>query len=206
LGLAICKRLVEMMGGRIWVRSRVGEGSAFHVTIRLGSAPAKRGGRRPLASCDLPEESPNGGPRPRVLIAEDNELNQKLAVKMLEKMGYDADVADNGREAVEALARSSYDAILMDCQMPEMDGLEAAQKIREMERERGAHTPIIALTAYAMKGDRERCLAAGMDDYLAKPVKSKDLKAALERWVSRGKDERDPAPAPLEGPALTPVP
>jgi len=121
--------------------------------------------------------------RHRVLVADDNETNQMVAVRMLRKLGYQAEVAVNGRETVEALAHASYDMVLMDCQMPDMDGFAATRSIREFEAARGRHTPIIAVTANAMKGDREKCLDAGMDDYLAKPVKMEDLHEVLRRWV-----------------------
>ena len=126
--------------------------------------------------------------RPRILVAEDNLVNQKLAVRMLERLGYQPDVVSNGDEALAASEREVYAAIVMDCQMPVMDGYEATRRIREREQRvevpRGrAHIPIIALTANAMQGDRERCKAAGMDDYLSKPVKKDDLGMMLQRWV-----------------------
>ena len=136
----------------------------------------------------LREARPQTGAR--ILVAEDNEVNQKVAVRLLEKLGYRVEVADNGREVVEACQRSSYDAVLMDGQMPEMDGFEATRLIREEEGEE-RRTPIIAMTASAMKGDRERCLDAGMDDYVSKPVTPKSLEEVLKRWV----------PAPSSTPA-----
>ncbi|MGC3972889.1 MAG: response regulator [Nitrospira sp.] len=120
----------------------------------------------------------------RLLLAEDNPVNQKVACRMLEKFGYRVDVATNGREAVAAYERMRYPLIFMDCQMPEVDGFEATALIRGME-EGVRHTPIVAMTANAMQGDRERCLAAGMDDYVAKPVRPKDLQAVLERWLGK---------------------
>jgi CheY-like chemotaxis protein len=120
----------------------------------------------------------------RILVAEDNPVNQKVAVKMIEKLGYRVDVAGNGREAVEASGRIPYDLVFMDCQMPDMDGFEAARTIRA--RERGVrHIPIVAMTANAMQEDRQRCLEAGMDDYLSKPISSKSLADTLNRWLSQ---------------------
>jgi CheY-like chemotaxis protein len=123
-------------------------------------------------------------PRYRILLAEDNIVNQKVAGKLLEKLGFRVDMAANGKEALEMWEKLPYDLILMDCQMPEMDGLEATQAIREREAEgKRSHIPIVAMTASAMQGDRELCLAAGMDDYLSKPVKSTDLQSVLNHWV-----------------------
>ncbi len=134
--------------------------------------------------------------RLRILVADDNETNQMVAVQMLQKLGYQADVAANGLEAVEALGRIRYALVLMDCQMPEMDGFGATRAIRQAEASRGTHTPIVAMTANAMKGDREKCLDAGMDDYLAKPVKTDEIRWALDRWIARAETSRDqPRPA-----------
>ncbi len=129
----------------------------------------------------------------RILVVEDNAANLKVAVRMIERLGYRADVAGNGSEALEALARVQYDAVLMDCQMPEMDGFEATREIRREERD-GRHVPIIAMTAGAMAGDRERCLAAGMDDYIAKPVKLHIVAAVLERWLGSRDETATAAP------------
>jgi CheY-like chemotaxis protein len=121
-------------------------------------------------------------PHPRLLLAEDNTINQKLALRILSKMGYDVDVVKTGREALEALAQRSYGLVLMDCQMPEMDGFEATAHIRTQDRRLGTHTTIVALTAHAITGDRERCLAAGMDDYVTKPIDREVLQSTLEKW------------------------
>ena len=133
-----------------------------------------------------------------LLLAEDNPVNQEVARNMLENIGCRVEVVDNGREAVAAASRTRFDLILMDCQMPRMDGYQATESIRrreEAENEPGNRLPIIALTAHAMEGDRERCLAAGMDDYLAKPFTQKQLAEVLERWLksSRGFDTEEAA-------------
>lgn len=136
--------------------------------------------------------------RPLILVVEDNIVNQKLAVRLIEKMGYRADVAANGLEALEALSRISYAAVLMDCFMPEMDGFEATAAIRLREQSTGAHIPIIAMTANARQEDKEQCLAVGMDDYLSKPIKPDTLKAMLERWTTVSGEHPSPIPAANE--------
>ena len=179
LGLAISKRLVKMMGGKIWAESQLGFGSTFHFTILAGTAINEPARRRELAHRLVPESSRASLNRAlRILLAEDNIVNQKVMLRMLNKLGYLPDVAANGLEVLQAIERQPYDIVLMDVQMPEMDGLEAAKKIREKWPE-SERPKIIAITAYALHGDREKCLAAGMDDYISKPVKLEELQAIL---------------------------
>ena len=148
------------------------------IATSIGSRPAAASPDRPHATATL-----RAGVRPRLLVAEDNAVNQKVAVAMLSKLGYQADVAANGAEAIEALSRINYEAILMDCQMPVMDGYEATTAIRDAEDGK-KRVPIIAMTASVMEGDRDRCIASGMDDYVSKPVARADLEAALDRWTA----------------------
>jgi CheY-like chemotaxis protein len=138
--------------------------------------------------------------RLHILLAEDNAVNQKLAVRLLEKRGHQVVVAGNGCEALAALQRRSFDLVLMDIQMPEMDGLEATRAIRQQEHDMGVQIPIIAVTAHAMKGDRERCLAAGMNDYLTKPLKPAELDAMLARWCPHNNTQTEGTPADSTNP------
>lgn len=140
--------------------------------------------------------------RTRLLLAEDNLTNQRLAVQLLTKKGYSVVVAGDGLQAVEEFRHQRFDAVLMDIQMPRLGGYDATAAIREMEKHTGGRTPIIALTAHAMKGDRELCLEAGMDDYLSKPIRAQELFGKIEKWV-RLPDGPD-QPAPIETAALHP--
>jgi CheY-like chemotaxis protein len=139
--------------------------------------------RTPVASAGV-TFARGTGPALRILLAEDNPVNQKVTVRVLERKGHIVVVAPNGREAVTFASQERFDLILMDIQMPEMDGISATVAIREKERENGKHLPIIAVTAHAMKGDKERCLDAGMDAYITKPIKVAELLAAIERVMS----------------------
>jgi len=182
LGLAISSALVGRMGGRLEVRSTPGAGSRVFCVLVLGrdASVHEAAAKPPMPAQGMPARD-----RPRVLLAEDNPVNQLVARGMLTKLGCDIEVALNGALAVEAMARTHFDVILMDCQMPVMDGLEAARAIREAERIAGqARTPIVALTANSLPGDREHCLAAGMDDYLSKPVTLERLRTALTRVLT----------------------
>ena len=157
--------------------------SQLREVFRTLLAAASRPPAPPRARASTPVR-PLKGKGVRVLIAEDNQVNQKVVIKQLEKIGFKADAVANGAEALAATARVAYDLVLMDCQMPEMDGFAATREIRRREGEFNMHTPIVALTANALEGDRDRCLAAGMDDYLSKPIKIEQLRAVLERWAA----------------------
>jgi PAS domain S-box-containing protein len=197
LGLALSKRLVEAMGGDIGVRSQPGHGSTFWFSARFARRD-DTGDAVPAAPA-----SDRAG-RPRVLVVEDTPVNQKVAVAMLENLGYQADVVGNGLEAVEACANTAYDAVLMDCQMPGMDGYKAAAWIRQREGP-PRRIPIIALTASVGQGDRERCLAAGMDDYLGKPARLQTLDSALRKWIPRMGERPSPADVASGLPAEHPL-
>ncbi len=153
-------------------------------TVMGGAAP-ELAEARPLVTRHTIKEAQSQS-RPRILVADDNETNQMVAVQMLRRLGCHCEVAANGLEVVEALKKIPFDAVLMDCQMPEMDGYEATKAVRAGEAASARHVPIIAMTANAMRGDREKCLQAGMDDYLAKPVKLQDLDQVLKRWIKKG--------------------
>ncbi len=196
LGLTISRQLVTLMGGTLTVRSAPGQGSELSFVLSLETVAdpplAPGSAAPPNRAADDPAVDPSRNDQEadlsrqgkRVLLVEDNLVNQLLCQEMLAQLGLSVVVADNGREALAALAGETFDLVLMDCQMPEMDGYEATRAIRAREQEQNQkHLPIIALTAHAMPSDREKCLAAGMDDYLAKPFQYEQLKELLGRWL-----------------------
>jgi CheY-like chemotaxis protein len=182
LGLTISAHLVGLMGGVIGLRSEEGQGSTFFFTVPLELASAGVATHKSVSESS-PTQSANQPPVAahglRILLAEDNALNQKLAALLLKREGHNVTVVGDGNAAVRAVALGSFDVVLMDLQMPEMDGFEATAAIRTAERGTGRHLRIVALTAHAMKGDRDKCLEAGMDDYLTKPIDQGRLRNAL---------------------------
>jgi signal transduction histidine kinase len=182
LGLSISKQLAELMGGAIGLKSVPGQGSEFWFTLPFGQVQAAS--EAPRTEPTPPKIPPPPPPAAsvcarRVMLVEDNPINQIAIAGMFEELGVEVDVAQNGVEALEALARRDYDVVFMDVQMPVMDGLEATAKIRQ-----GAHAqvPVVAMTAHAMEGDREKCIEAGMNDYISKPPSMDDLRGMLEKW------------------------
>jgi signal transduction histidine kinase/ActR/RegA family two-component response regulator len=178
LGLAIVAELVTLMQGQVHVESRPGIGSHFWVDLPLQRAPEHAA--TPVAAADDDDETPVS-----VLVAEDNPVNQLVVVEMLKALGCAVDVVDDGHEALRAAQPGRYAIIFMDCHMPRVDGFEATRMIRERERRTGGHVVIVALTADSLATDRERCLAAGMNDFLTKPASSSQLSATIERWTGR---------------------
>jgi len=186
LGLTISARLVALMGGTIGVESAVGRGSAFRVTLPCGLAPHQSVTAPVLVSVP-PASVADGGPprRLRILLAEDNAVNQRLAQRLLEKRGHEVSIVGDGRQALEAARLAPpFDLILMDVQMPVMDGLEATRAIRQLEDPQRNSVPIVAMTAFAMKGDRDRSLAAGMNGHLAKPIDPTELSTVVESFAA----------------------
>ncbi len=186
LGLAISSRLVELMEGEIWIESALGEGATFHFTVRLvKTAPTATqialGTEREEAPPTISAATLPPGGSLDILVAEDNHVNQRIAVAMLEKIGHRVTLAANGVQAVAQWAQGNFDLIFMDVHMPELDGLDATRRIRSKEQTHGTHIAIIAMTANAMSGDRERCIASGMDDYISKPISRRSIEEAIER-------------------------
>jgi len=181
LGLAIVRQLVEMMQGELGIEGAPDEGSTFWFTLPLAISHEALKTDPGLPPMQLREKLHG-----RVLLAEDNPINQMVARKMLEKIGVETELAANGQEALDLLCERSFDAVLMDCQMPVLDGFSATRQLREWEQQQQRKPlPVIAMTANVMEGDRERCLEAGMDDYIGKPFRNEDLHATLQRWLQQ---------------------
>ncbi len=183
LGLAICKRLAELMGGQIGVSSRYGEGSLFWFSVRVEAIAGPVNVHQPAAQA---LEAEGDRKLARILLVEDNKINQKVAQLMLKNLGYTTDVVNNGSEALLAMDCAHYDVVLMDCMMPEMNGFEATKRLREMGGHSGT-VPVIAMTASAFDDDRVACLAAGMNDFLSKPVSEAELHDKLSFWLSQNR-------------------
>ena len=217
LGLAIARQIAQLMGGEVGVESEPGKGSTFWFTACLkqsGNGKDEAASETALSRSADPTLSFSGPHKEddcfvrtfhaRVLLVEDNPINQEIGKAMIEGFGLQVDLADNGKEAIEVMSRVHYDLVFMDCQMPGMDGYEATRHVREHEKSgyqgqgngdrynatlptEQPHVPIIALTAHALEGDREKCLASGMDDYMTKPFSQKQLRDILSRWLSEKK-------------------
>lgn len=183
LGLSICRQLVQRMGGELSIRSVPGRGSVFQFTVPKTSAPRENGRAEPLSQ-PRPDQA-----APLVLVVEDNPENCSVAVAILERLGCRADVARNGQEAVQKVSRQRYDLVLMDWQMSAMDGPSATRAIRKREGQEGGRVPIVAMTANVMQEQRQACLQAGMDDFVAKPYTLSDLESVLRRWLAPAREK-----------------
>ncbi len=186
LGLAIVKHLVELMDGQVGVQSRLGEGSTFWFELNLPKSSEPATPPAPVATGAMPLDAADDTPSAKVLLVEDDAVNQMVVESMLAKLGCTVEVATDGAAACAAAERGRYDLILMDLHMPGMDGYQATRNIRADESLRGVYTPIVALTADALAGDRERCIEAGMDDFVTKPISTAMLAAVVERWTGHG--------------------
>ncbi len=182
LGLSISSKLLEFMGGTIWVESASGKGSSFYFEIPF--EPASKEDEEINASFSNPPQKSIRLQPLKILVAEDNLTNQTLMRKIITKAGHNMVLAENGKAVLEKLDQEDFDIILMDVQMPEMNGFETSKEVRKKEKKTGAHIPIIALTAYALNGDAQKCIDAGMDDYLAKPIGKKQLFNTIAKWMS----------------------
>ncbi|MBF0423145.1 MAG: response regulator, partial [Magnetococcales bacterium] len=189
LGLTICKRLVDIMGGGIWVESQKDHGSTFYFTVEAVWGQLK--GRETRKSSVSPEKRIKAAPPPpaalqaKILVAEDDPVSQLVLLKTIKRQGFQADLAQNGQEVIEKISKNLYDVLLIDVMMPVMDGLEAVRRLRQLEKDdptRGRQI-IVGMTGFAMAEDRDKCFAAGMDDFLSKPVRSDQLRQTLNNWL-----------------------